>query len=46
MQGMPEGVKEWAQQGQAHSELRPGKVDLRAGSSADYRGLMTKIPEL
>jgi hypothetical protein len=43
MQRMPEAVREWAQRGQAHSKERPGKVDLKAGSCAGYRELMTEI---
>ena len=36
-------VREWADAGDATSVLRPGKVDTRAGSPDDYRGLMTEI---
>jgi hypothetical protein len=43
MQQMPSAVQQWAQQGQAESTVRPGKVDLLDGSAEDYRGLMTKI---
>lgn len=43
MQQMPPAVQTWAEQGHSQSERRPGKVDLRNGSTDDYRGLMTEI---
>ena len=43
MQQMPPPVVKWAQEGKAQSEMRPGKVDPKGGSSRDYRPLMTEI---
>jgi len=45
MQNMPPLVQAWAQQGKPESTKRPGKVNLKDGAAADYRSLMTDIPE-
>ena len=40
---MPDKIKTWADQGKAESELRPGKIDTKSGSKADYQMTMTKV---
>ena len=40
---MPEPIRTWGDKGKAESVLRPGKIDSKHGSKADYQNIMTKV---